>query len=243
MIPPIVSVIMPVYNAESYLSKSIESILCQTFGDFEFIIVNDGSNDSTWEVIQSYACKDNRIIAINQENIGLTKSLNRCISMSRGEFIARQDADDKSRRDRLEVQLSWMKYDKYDMCCSRTWLVSERKKSPGWSYWIPKGILMLKQNPFIHGTFFMRKDKLIKVGCYNQKYYYAQDYDLMVRWKLAGLNIKYLREDLYQTIQMEGSISNVYNQKQEFFKRDIRKKWRKNFISYLLSYNFNNYFE
>ena len=85
---------MSVYNGELCLTEAIESILNQTFRDFEFLIINDGSTDSSWEIIQRYADKDQRIVPITQENIGLTKSLNKGILTAKGEFIARQDSDD-----------------------------------------------------------------------------------------------------------------------------------------------------
>jgi glycosyltransferase involved in cell wall biosynthesis len=99
-----VSVIMSVYNGEQFLRKAIESILNQTFKDFEFIIINDGSTDKTQEIVDSY--KDPRIVVIkNQQNIGLPKSLNKGLEIARGEYIARMDADDISLPDRLEKQV------------------------------------------------------------------------------------------------------------------------------------------
>lgn len=105
-ITPKVSVLMSVYNGSSYLIESIESILNQTFSDFEFIIINDCSTDSTWDILTAYAQKDNRIkLFNNEENIGLTKSLNKGLKLARGEYIARQDADDISLPKRLEKQV------------------------------------------------------------------------------------------------------------------------------------------
>jgi glycosyltransferase involved in cell wall biosynthesis len=79
-----VSVVMPVYNAGVFLHKSIESILGQSYTDFEFIIINDGSTDGSWEVIESYAKKDDRIVAVNQKNSGVVKTANLAASMARG---------------------------------------------------------------------------------------------------------------------------------------------------------------
>ena len=90
----LISVVMPVYNGEKYLREAIDSILAQTLIDFEFIIINDGSTDNSKSIIESY--DDKRIIYIEQENKGLSKSLNIGISLSNGEFIARMDQDDVS---------------------------------------------------------------------------------------------------------------------------------------------------
>ena len=103
---PGVSVVMPAYNAEKYLREAIDSILAQTYTDFELIIINDGSTDSTKEVIHSYS--DPRIIYIeNERNSGICITLNKGLDASRGRYIVRMDSDDISVPERLEVQV-WM---------------------------------------------------------------------------------------------------------------------------------------
>jgi len=97
---------MSVYNAEKYLHEAIESILNQTFTEFEFIIVNDGSTDTSLKIIESY--KDERIVIINQKNTGLPKALNKGIDKSKSNFIARMDADDISLSERLERQYAFL---------------------------------------------------------------------------------------------------------------------------------------
>ena len=105
---PLVTVLMPVYNAERYLEFSIESILNQTFSDFEFIIINDGSSDNSLDIIKSYADKDNRIKVINRKNKGLVKTLNEGVKLAAGKYIARMDGDDISMPERLEKQFNYM---------------------------------------------------------------------------------------------------------------------------------------
>ena len=103
-----VSIVIPVYNAEKYIKEAIESILNQTFSNFEFIIIDDGSIDATEEIIKSF--KDSRIVYIkNEKNLGLIKTLNKGISIARGEFIARMDSDDISMPQRFELQLDVFK--------------------------------------------------------------------------------------------------------------------------------------
>jgi glycosyltransferase involved in cell wall biosynthesis len=104
---PRISVVMSVYNGEKYLRQAIESILQQTYTDFEFIIIDDGSTDSSREIIQSYDDKRIRLV-INEQNIGLTKSLNKGIRLAKGEFIARMDADDISLPQRFEKQVAYL---------------------------------------------------------------------------------------------------------------------------------------
>lgn len=100
---------MPAYNAERYIEEAIESILKQTFRDFEFIIIDDCSSDRTWEIIQSFAQKDARIVALrNEKNMRISLTLNKGIEMARGTYIARMDADDWSYPYRLEKQVVFM---------------------------------------------------------------------------------------------------------------------------------------
>ncbi len=107
---PLVSVVMPVYNPGRYLIDAIESILHQTFTDFEFIIVDDASTDNSWKIIKSYTKKDSRIIAFrNKINLGVSLTSNIAISQARGKFIARMDSDDVSTLDRLQKQVDFLK--------------------------------------------------------------------------------------------------------------------------------------
>src|SRR5688572_29875093 len=96
---------MAVYNGEQYLREALDSILGQSFNDFEFIVINDGSTDASLHVLQEYAAKDQRIKLKSQPNNGLTKSLNEAIALARGEFVARMDGDDVAMADRFEKQI------------------------------------------------------------------------------------------------------------------------------------------
>ena len=113
---PIISVVMPVYNAESYLEEAIESVVSQTFKDFEFIIIDDGSSDNSLEIIKKFSKNDNRIFYISRENKGIIHSLNEGLNKSSGLYIARMDADDVSYPKRLEIQYNFMVENKLDIC-------------------------------------------------------------------------------------------------------------------------------
>ena len=107
---PLVSVVMPVYNPGKYLVDAIDSILSQTFSNFEFIIVDDASTDGSWKIIKSFAKKDSRIIAFkNKINLGVSLTSNIAISQARGKYIARMDSDDVSTLDRLQKQVDFLK--------------------------------------------------------------------------------------------------------------------------------------
>jgi len=107
---PKVSVLMPNYNCEKYLPEAIESILGQSFTDFEFIIIDDGSSDNSWEIIQEYTKKDERIVAIkNEENLWISWNRNKLLEMAQWKYIVWQDSDDLSTLDRIEKQYNYMK--------------------------------------------------------------------------------------------------------------------------------------
>ena len=113
---PKISVIMPAYNAEKYIAEAIDSILGQTFGDFEFIILNDCSTDRTEEIILSY--EDPRIVYLkNEQNMGVAATLNRGLAVAKGEYIARMDADDISQPYRLEKQAAFLDSFLEVICC------------------------------------------------------------------------------------------------------------------------------
>jgi hypothetical protein len=106
---PRVSVTMPVYNGEIYLSETMESVLNQTFTDFEFIIIDDASTDGSWEVLSAYAARDSRIaLSRNLENLGHRQTSNKTLALAQGHFIARQDQDDISLPDRLALQVAYL---------------------------------------------------------------------------------------------------------------------------------------
>lgn len=112
-IEPLVSVLMPAYNAERYISAAIESILIQTYTNFEFIICDDASKDSTWHIIQKFAKQDSRIISIrNKENLYIAGNRNKLLSLAKGEFIVWMDADDISLPTRIEKEINLMLSDK-----------------------------------------------------------------------------------------------------------------------------------
>lgn len=106
---PKISVIMPVYNAELYLKKALESITNQTFRDIEIICVDDCSTDSSFSILQNYAEKDSRFVILkNEKNLGIVGALNRGLDIAKGEFIARMDNDDISELNRFQVQVDFL---------------------------------------------------------------------------------------------------------------------------------------
>jgi len=191
---PEVTVLMSVYNGEKYLKESIESILSQTFENFEFIIIDDGSLDDSNNLIKRY--KDPRIRLIeNRKNIGLTKSLNIGIKEAKGKYIARQDADDQSLPRRLEIQLTFMKNNP-EIGISGTWV----KYLINGKHLIRKTDLnhnkiksWLLFEPIInHPTFIIRRLYINNNhDFYDENFIFSQDYELLCKrsqdFKLANI--------------------------------------------------------
>ncbi len=214
---PDISVVMSVLNGQDFVADAIESILQQTFTNFEFILIDDGSTDETWRVISTFADRDPRIVPVKQENIGLTRSLNKGVGLARAPYIARQDADDTSHPDRFSTQLPYLASLNFDLCCARATIIETGKVTPRLAYFLPKRWLMRFMNPFIHGTFMIKKSSLDKVGGYDESFIFAQDYHLIRRMMAANLRIKYLPDSLYRlkisTSAKHKDIQNRYAEK------------------------------
>ncbi len=181
---PLISVIMPVYNEEKYLSHAITSILNQSFKNFEFIIINDGSTDNSLNILNSFT--DDRILIINQENKGISISLNNGMNLSRGEFIARMDADDISRFDRLEIQYEFLKNNpEIGIVGSAVNVIDSKGKRWGKQTFIQSDVgvrwLCLTQSPFVHPSVMIRKECLEQNKLEYSDLRYVEDYDLWIR--------------------------------------------------------------
>ena len=170
---PIISVVMSVYNGDKYLREAIESILNQTFNNFEFIIVNDGSEDGSLDIIKSY--NDSRIVVVDQENTGLAIALNNGIQIAKGRYIARMDADDISDINRLEIQYNFLESNP-EIGIVGTWITFiddngneiGKKKEPISPNEINNKILTY--GCFNHGTVMFRRDVFFKAGKYSDEY-------------------------------------------------------------------------
>ncbi len=184
---PSISIILSTWNGAEFLSKSIESVLEQTYKNFEFIIVDDGSTDRTPEILRDYAKRDPRIkIITNDENIGLTKSLNKAIRVAHGKYIARQDADDISLPQRLEKQIEYLlNHPEIKVLGTFGYLIAQEAKIlgkeivPVSSQAIKK--TLIKRNPFIHSSVMIEKEIIDKIGRYNERFKTSQDYELWFR--------------------------------------------------------------
>jgi len=184
---PVISVVMAVYNGEKFLVEAIESVINQSFSNFEFIIVNDGSTDGSVKILAEYAKRDSRICLINRANRGLIDSLNDAIVCARGEWIARMDADDISLPDRFEKQLAWLKKTDADICGGWVKLIGAWPNKVRRYYESAEAIRLnlLFGSAFAHPTIMFRTC-LAKANPYNKKSLYVEDYDLWTRLTKLG---------------------------------------------------------
>ncbi len=179
---------MSVYNGSRYLQESVESVLNQTFTDFEFIIINDCSTDNTENIIREYSDKDERIVLINNlENLGLTKSLNKGLKIAKGEYIARQDADDISLPERLEKELLFIEehLDVALVSCDIEVIDSDgfsiRKLQRSCASSLVDWYLLFYNHLAGHSQIMFLRNLVMNLGGYSESFRYSQDYELWCR--------------------------------------------------------------
>lgn len=177
-----VSVIMSVYNGEKYLKEAIDSILGQTYGNFELIIIDDGSTDRSRDIINSYSDRRIRLI-VNEANIGLTRSLNRALEHACGEFIARHDSDDVSMPERFERQVAYLKsHPDVAVVGTGAHIIDESGRMTSKLTAAENADSDISNsNTLIHSTVMFRKSVITGLGGYDVTFRYAQDYDLWLR--------------------------------------------------------------
>ncbi|KAA6348478.1 Hyaluronan synthase [termite gut metagenome] len=221
---PVISVLMPVYNTGDYVREAINSILSQTFIDFELIIINDGSTDHSVEVIKSI--NDRRLVFIDhKENAGNYPRRNEGACIASGKYIAVMDSDDIAMPERLERQLAVMEADTTLLACGtnytfiggvegvlRTCLYEDIK------------VALRTCNCFLHTSLMIRREAFIKAGGYNESYRYSSDYDLMRRLALEGKIIN-LPDRLLLYRVHSGQISMKFFKEQDEFANRIRSKY------------------
>jgi len=188
-----ISVIMPVYNAEKFIKAAVESILHQTFTDFEFIIINDGSTDGTSAILEKYAQQDDRIRLVSRDNKGLVATLNEGIDLAKAPFIARMDADDIALPNRFDMQLTYMNAHPEVVCLGARSRVIDAKGRFLILTDTKTGHKKLEQaalqgrSPITHPTAMMRTVAVKQVGGYLLDNYPAEDLALWLNLSEIGV--------------------------------------------------------
>lgn len=217
---PALSVVMPVYNGERYVAEAIESVLEQTYRDFEFLIINDGSKDGSLAVLETYAGRDIRIRIISRENRGLVASLNEGIAESRAGRIVRMDADDICFPTRFERQVAYMDVHPtcvvlgtgYDLIDEAGRLLVENP-SPYCNNADIQRILMTGHCCLTHPTTMISKEALAQVGGYRPEIRHAEDYDLWLRLAEIGEIIN-LEEPLLRYREHSQAVTSMHGVEQ-----------------------------
>lgn len=187
-----VSVIMPVYNAEKYVAEAVESIIAQTFRDFEFLIVDDGSTDNSAAILQEYAARDSRIRLISRPNTGYLVALNEMMERAEGEWIARMDADDIALPERFALQMQYLaEHPDCVLVGSRAIIIDPDGQQlttmvDAFSHEDIDRKLMNAQSCVFHPAVIFRKQLALDLGGYRKEYEFAEDMDMWLRMAEVG---------------------------------------------------------
>jgi len=219
----LISVLLPVFNAEKDINIAIQSILNQSYKDLELLIIDDGSTDNSYQICMNISEQDNRVkVFKNHNNLGLTKSLNLLINESSGKYLARQDADDWSEETRFEKQLKFMNDENIDVVYARSVRNDTQNIFPRLSYYLPLNFVLRYKNPLIHGTMLAKKNIIEKVGGYDEKFIYSQDYKLAFDLINLGFKLRIMKNVLYKS-NFINNISTTKKKEQEYYANCVRK--------------------
>lgn len=235
---PLVSILMPVYNTAPYLKEAMDSMLSQTFKDFELIVLNDCSPDNADEILDMY--NDPRIVRYKGErNMGLSNVLNAGMDMARGKYIARMDSDDISLPNRLEVQVKYMEeHPDIDLCSCGMKMFGAKD-----DVWIRDAdpekvkVTALFFSPILHASSIWKKESFDKYGLrFRQEMVPAEDYDMWCRALSKGLKLVNLPNVLYR-YRIHPSQATTQTEKSRLKCREIQQEYMKDVLPTLSNKN------
>lgn len=247
---PLVSVIIPCYNAERFVGQAIQSIITQTYKNLEIIVCDDCSTDRTHQILEKLASEDKRIILLrNERNLQIVATLNKMIGIASGKYVARMDADDISFPTRIEKQVEFLE-DNPDIsfCGTNAVLINEKGKFIGISH-VPQSEGDIKIGikylcPFLHPSVVI-KSEVLKEYKYREEFLFAEDYDLWLRLLESGLRGANLKNRLLKYRILNSSIShseksgdiqkNLASSLSEKISTDVYRISDKRFLSNILA--------
>lgn len=236
--PYLVSVLMPAYNASLYIREAIDSILSQTFSDFEFLIIDDGSTDNTVDIVKSY--NDTRIKLLqNGQNKGLVYTLNKGLDIAQGKYIARMDADDISKPDRLEKQFAYLESSSdVDILGTAFNFLDTPYEIHHPVYNEDIRIRLLDDNAFAHPTVMFRAETLRKNNLYyKSEYKHVEDYHFWTQAAIKELGLANLDEVLLLYRQHPTQVTTSKFEEQQHLKNSIRLEYLKHYFGSRFSNN------
>lgn len=216
---PLVSIVLPVYNAADTLTECIESIRAQSLSRFEVVAINDGSRDGSHEILQQWAKADNRVVVLNQDNRGIVAALNRGLQQSCTDLIARMDADDVMHPLRLQQQFeAFMQQPALDLLATQVELFPASKIQEGYHEYVrwQNAVTSMQdinneiyvESPFAHPTVMVRKSVVARLGAYREGDF-PEDYDLWLRMVHAGCKMAKLATPLLRWRESAGRASRI----------------------------------
>lgn len=214
---PLVSVVLPVFNAANTLAEAMQSILEGSLKELELIAVNDGSTDGSEKIINRLAREDKRVVPLHQNHRGIVSALNAGLSGAQGRYIARMDADDVSLPDRLEKQAAFLdKHPEIGLISCRVKYEGEPEERAGYTHyveWINQllipGEISLKrfvESPLAHPSVMFRQECLVKHGAYREGDF-PEDYEMWLRWLQQGVRMAKVPDTLLRWRDLAGRLS------------------------------------
>ena len=233
MTTPAVSVLMPVYNAERFVAQTVNTILGQTLGDFEFLIINDGSTDGSLAILQDYAKRDPRIRLVSRPNTGYVAALNEGLGLARAQLVARIDADDLADPRRLELQAARMRQEPQLVALGSNALAIDEDGNLLGDYSVPltheeiEASHLRGSSAIHHPAVMLRPEAVKRVGGYRKELMPCEDYDLWLRLGEVG-RLANLPETLLTKRLFVGSAvaTNLANQ-EKLVKQILGEAWQR----------------
>jgi glycosyltransferase involved in cell wall biosynthesis len=231
-------VLLPVYNADAWVGEAIRSILAQSFADFELIIIDDGSTDRSANVIREFG--DDRIRFVSRENRGIAATLNEALEVSRGELIARQDADDISERDRFRLQVEYLdRHPDVTLLGTNYVMIAEDGHSVGrtnlFTHPDDVKVALVVANQFCQGSVIFRRTIVAREGGYDAKVVVAEDYELFTRIAHSS-RVANLPMPLYRWRVNPGGMSSTRRDAMDHQARLIQEREASRFLSHRAEY-------
>jgi glycosyltransferase involved in cell wall biosynthesis len=230
---PAVTVLMPVYNAERFVAQTVDTLLAQTFNDFEFVIINDGSTDGSLKILQDYARRDPRIRLISRPNTGYVAALNEGLGLAGAELIARIDADDLADPRRLELQVARMRAEPELVALGSNALAIDEDGNLLGDYSVPltheeiEAEHLRGSSSIHHPAVMLRTDAVRRVGGYRRELMPCEDFDLWLRLGEVG-RVANLPEKLLTKRLFVGSAVATNLEKQEkLVKHILAETWQR----------------
>jgi glycosyltransferase involved in cell wall biosynthesis len=234
---PLVSVVMPVYNSQRFLAEAIECILNQTFTDFEFLIIDDGSTDTSSDILATYAKRDERIrIYTHTKNLGIAEARNLGLKLAKGKYVATMDSDDLVLPERLQLQVAYMEsHPDTGVLGAGAYIIDEKGKRRGVLDYPSSHPIIIHglcfYDPINNPVVMVRREVVLSVGGYNPEFPPTEDYDLWVRLS----SVTFLANLPERLLFLRKHGSNTTSEKHEINCRqsiDVNKNMIKSILGY-----------